>query len=177
MISTDPRSVLEGPKGGTVEFKNDKTKIPEMHLGAKLQKKSIDGISCWTVPSEECVKAAVKAIRTSILENNDWSIPEGARTPMNIEFVAGLDNSRELGPNDITSHQEMIGMLQRATELGRVDILCEISILSQHQASPRVNNVKQPLQVFSCLEGKCKLSLRMDPNLSAVNETQFTVST
>ena len=35
-ISTDPRSILKGLKGGTVKFKNDKIETPEMCLGAKL---------------------------------------------------------------------------------------------------------------------------------------------
>ena len=75
---------------------------------------------------------------------------------MSITFVPKLDDGRELGPKDITLHQEMIGMLQWATESGQVDILCEISILSQHQALPRVNHMKQLLQIFSCLEKSCK---------------------
>ena len=54
-ISTDPRLVSEGSKGGTVKSKNDKMKIPEMHLEAKLQKQSTDGIGCWAITSEECI--------------------------------------------------------------------------------------------------------------------------
>ena len=41
-VSTDPRLVSEGLKGGTVKFENDEIETPEMHLGAKLQKKSIN---------------------------------------------------------------------------------------------------------------------------------------
>ena len=84
---------------------------------------------------------------------------------MNIAFVPELDNSDELEPNDINLCQEMIGVLCWATELGRVVILHEISILSQYQASPRTNHMKQLLRVFSHLENKHKLSLHMDPNL------------
>ena len=82
-----------------------------MHLGAKLQKKSIDRIECWAVTSEECAKAAVDAIKASISECKQCSIPKGAKTPMNIAFVAELDDGREFGPKDITLHQEMIGVL------------------------------------------------------------------
>ena len=67
-ISTYPKLVLEGLKGGTVGFKNDKIEILEMHSGAKLQKKSIDGLDCWAITSEECVKTAVDTIKTSIAE-------------------------------------------------------------------------------------------------------------
>ena len=64
-----------------------------------------------------------------------------------------------------------------ATESGRVDILHEISISSQHQAAPRENHMRQPLQIFSHSERKCKLTLFVDPNLPAFNESQFSHDT
>ena len=76
-----------------------------------MQKKSVNGISCWAVASEVCVKAAVDTIKTSIAKGDEWLIPEGAGTPMNITFVPTLDDSKELGPKDIALCQEMIGML------------------------------------------------------------------
>ena len=96
---------------------------------------------------------------------------------MNVTFVPELDDSSELGHKDITLCQEMIGMLRWATELGRVDILHEISILSQYQASPRENHMKQLLRIFSHLERKCELTLHMDPNLPAVDESCFSRDT
>ena len=54
-ISINPRLASEGLKGGTVKFENDEIETPEMHLGAKLQKKLINGISCWAITSEEHV--------------------------------------------------------------------------------------------------------------------------
>ena len=140
-------------KGGTVKFKNNKIETPEMHPGAKLQKRPINGISCWAISSEGCVKAAVNTTGTSTSQDERWSMPKRAGTPMNIAFVAEFDNSKELEPNNITSSQEMIGMHRWATELGRVDIPRKISILLQHQASPRVNHVKQLLPIFGCLRG------------------------
>ena len=60
----------KGLKGGTVRFKSDKIKIPEMHLGAKLQKRSTDRIECWFITSEERDKAAVHTTKTSISKEN-----------------------------------------------------------------------------------------------------------
>ena len=50
-------------------------------------------------------------------------------------FVPELDGTPELGPDDNRLFQEMIGMLRRATELGQVDVLREVSLLSQYQSS------------------------------------------
>ena len=65
---------------------------------------------------------------------------------MNITFVPELDDGRELKPKDIALCQEIVRMLRWATKLGRVDILHEISIPSQCQASPRENHMKQSLK-------------------------------
>ena len=53
--------------------------------------------------SEECIRAAVNTIKASIAKSNRWSIPKGAGTPVNVAFVAGLDDGCEFGPRDIGS--------------------------------------------------------------------------
>ena len=136
----------------------------------------MNGIPCWAITSEEHVEAAVDTVKASIAKSN-WLITKGARKPMNVTFVPESDDGPELEPKDITPHQEMIGMLRWATELGRVDILHEISISSQCQASPRENHMKQLLRIFSCLKRKCKLTLFMDPDLPGVDESWFSHDT
>ena len=58
-------------------------------------------------------------------------------TPMNITYTPEMDVTEELDDNDVTYFQELIGVLRWATEIGRVDILLEVSLLSQYKASPR----------------------------------------
>ena len=54
-------------------------------------------------------------------------------------------------------------MLRWATELGRVDILMEVSLLSQYQVSARKGHVIKALRIFALLKTNPKLSLYMDP--------------
>ena len=75
---------------------------------------------------------------------------EGANTN-GIIFVPELDGTPELGPDDHRFFQEMIGMLRWATELGRVDVLHEVSLLSQYQASLRQGHIEQFLHIFAFL--------------------------
>ena len=49
-------------------------------------------------------------------------------TPLVLSFIPVLDGTPELGTDDHRFFQEMIGMLRWATELGRVDILHEVSL-------------------------------------------------
>ena len=52
---------------------------------------------------------------------------------------------------DVTFFQELIGVLRWATEIGRVDILLEVSLLSQYQANPREGHLEQLLHTFGFL--------------------------
>ena len=54
-------------------------------------------------------------------------------------------------------------MLRWATELERVDILMEVSLLSQYQASARNGHMIEALRILAFLEKNPKLSLYMDP--------------
>ena len=62
---------------------------------------------------------------------------------MNDYFVSELDGSPELGEKLHTHYQELIVKLRRATELGQVDVLHEVIILSQFQANPREAHLEQ----------------------------------
>ena len=68
-VSCDARMILEEIRG-TSEFKNDKIEAPDFNLGAKLQKKPLNGIECWTITSQDYVKAAVKKNVTDVERRN-----------------------------------------------------------------------------------------------------------
>ena len=68
---------------------------------------------------------------------------------MHKSYKPELDDSPELDSENITYFQELIGILRWAIEIGRVDILTEVSMLSASQASPREGHLKALLQIFT----------------------------
>ena len=64
--SVDLTVVLRSLEGNTVTYKNDKIEPPQVYLGAKLMKKEIDGITCWTISSVDYVNAAVQTIKEAL---------------------------------------------------------------------------------------------------------------
>ena len=54
-------------------------------------------------------------------------------------------------------------MLRWETEIGRVDVLHKISILSQYQESPRQGHMEQLLHIWAYLDKTHKLTLYFDP--------------
>ena len=154
------------------KFKNDKIEEPSSYLGAKLQKKVINEQTCWSMTSQDYVKAAIDNVETTI-KNTRWKLPSQAKTPMTSDYVPELDGSPELSPKDKTYFQELIGILRWATEIGRVDILLEVSLLSQYQAAPRDGHLEQALHIFGYLKKKPKLSLYFDPSLPNIDYSTF----
>lgn len=174
-ISTNPRKVLEDLRGygeDAVKFKNDKIEEPSHYLGAKVALKAINGIKCWTITSVDYINATVKTIEERI-KNTKWLIPSKAVMPMDSTFVPELDVSDELSADDVTMYQEIIGMLRWSTELGRVDILCELSILSQFQAAPREGHMTQVLHIIGFLKKNPKLTLYFNPELPRLDTSIF----
>ena len=47
---------------GTFKFKNSRIEAPEYYLGAKRQKKDMNGLQCWTIACQDSVVAAVKNV-------------------------------------------------------------------------------------------------------------------
>ncbi|CAJ1951020.1 unnamed protein product [Cylindrotheca closterium] len=78
-----------------------------------------------------------------------WKIPKNAPTPMTSAYEPEMDGFSELGREDHAYFQELIGILQWATEIGRVDISLEVSLLSQYQAAPREGHMEQALRIFA----------------------------
>eukprot|EP00980_Cylindrotheca_fusiformis_P001039 scaffold282_cov121-Cylindrotheca_fusiformis.AAC.1 len=171
-ISVEARGILE-EVAGHVKLKNDKIEPPENYLGAKLAFKYKDGIGRWTISSEDYVKAAIKTVEASLATKHKRFKMTFGDTPMTGSFVPELDGSPELDSEGTQFFQELIGILRWATELGRVDVLHEVSILSQYQAGPREGHLEQALRIFGFLKKHPKLTLWMDPELPKVDYGKF----
>ena len=163
---------LRSLEGGTVQFKNDKVEPPTVYLGAKTQLKEINGHKCWTISSVDYINAAVKTIKEA-LKDKPYKLPSKVTTPMTLNYQPELDESAELDTEGIQFYQEMMGMIRWATELGKVDILHELSLLSQYQASPRIGHLEQALHIFAYLEKKPKLTLYLDPEVPRIDYADF----
>ena len=64
-------------------------------------------------------------------------------------------------------------MLQWATEIGRVDVLHEISLMSQYQTNPQEGHLEQVLHIFAFMKKNPKLTLYMDPSLLKLDYSLF----
>ena len=157
---------------GLFKFKNNKIEEPTNYLGTRLQKKIINKQECWSMTSQNYVKAAIDNVETTIKDTR-WKLPSQAKTPMTSNYVPEMNSSLELSDKDKTFFQEWIEILRWATEIGRMDILLKVSLLSQYQAAPHDRHLEQALYIFGYLKKKPKLSLYFDPLLFNIDYTAF----
>ena len=75
--------------------------------------------------------------------------------PFPANYRPELDVSPTLDDELSNRYLQMIGVLRWAIELGRIDILVEVSVLSQYQCSPREGHLAAIYRIFWYL--KCKL--------------------
>ena len=126
-ISNDTEGLRRTKKN--FRFKKDKIDPSEIYLDAYLEKKALDDKEVWTICSKGYIKMAVENIQVQ-LKGDGKGLTNKATTPMMSDYFQVLDESDELDTGKIIFHQEIIGMLRWAIEIGRVDINVEVSLLS-----------------------------------------------
>ena len=67
----------------------------------------------------------------------------------------------------------MIGSLRWAIELGRVDVLLEVSLMSKHLALPREGHLEQVLHIMGYIKEHKKMRLLFDSGRPKVKESWF----
>ena len=147
-----------------LSFKKNKIEPPDFYLGARLEKKSLNGKQMWTMTSKDYVKAAIDNVEQQLAKRN-MKLPARAPTPMSMDYSPETDDTPELESDQVTTYQECIGILRWAIEIGRVDIMTEVSMLSAYQASPREGHLEQIYHIFAYLKKKPKLTLYFEPSI------------
>jgi hypothetical protein len=84
-----------------------------------------------------------------------------------------MDVTAELKADGVQYYQELIGVLRWAVELGRVDLLLEVSLMSGYSAMPRAGHLEQLYHVFGYLKEKPKRKIAFDPDHPKVDERRF----
>lgn len=171
-ISENPMAAIDGIKK-TFKLKNDKAEVPEKYLGAGITKvKTSSGQVCWSMTSDKYVATAVTNVENTLME-------KGLRLPAkcNTTFITGNhpseDTTSELDADGTRYFQELIGVLRWAIDLGRVDVLLEVSLLSTQRVSLRIGHLQQIYHIFGYLKTSHRRRLFYDPGYPGISESRF----
>jgi hypothetical protein len=125
--------------GKLYKFKPESVKEPDLYLGANLKKVQLpNGKVEWAMGSRTYVKNAVQVVESLIAEDDpEAKLKATARNSFPTGYKPELDVSSKLNEELGSRFLQLVGILQWAIKLGRLDVYVELSQLSQHQALPR----------------------------------------
>ena len=146
---------------------------PDIYLGGQMRKvKLSSGKYVWAFGSSKYVKASVDNV-VQHLKKSGKTLPKRAKTPMSSNYRPELDTSHVCDPDEASDFQSFIGILRWMVELGRIDICCEVSMLSSHLAMPHQGHLEQVYHIFAYLQKHHNAELVFDPTYVHVDEKLF----
>ena len=171
-ISHRPDIIMDGIKA-TFKLKGDKVEVPSMYLGATLEKKATKGNKeCWAMDSSKYIQEAIKNVENKLAEHQK-GLPKAATPFSKQDYHPAHDTSPELDADDANYFQELIGVLRWGIEIGRIDILLEVSLLSTHLALPRRGHLLQVYNIFGYLKYASRRRLYFDPTIPKIPLSGF----
>jgi hypothetical protein len=122
--------------------------------------------------SEEYVKQAVSDVETE-LHKVDKRLPTRVVTPLSQGYRPELDGSVELDAIRGQYYQSLIGVLRWICELGRIDIMVSVSMLSRYVVSPRDGHLQQVFHIFAYLKHHKRSTMVFDETMPQFDERRF----
>ena len=108
-----------------------------------------------------------------MLKNKGLGLLSKCVTPLSNGYRPEIDVTPELKVDVVQYYQEHVGMLRWAVEIGRVDILLEVSLMSSHLALPRQGHLEQVIHIFGYLRTHKNLRLMFDSDHSQICPSRF----
>jgi len=157
VLSHQPKSVMDAI-AQRVTLKTGSVKPPDSYLGADIFQVTIhDGNQSlpmkkvWAMSATEYVKRAIQEVERELSLQNAY-LPKKVETPLSSNYRPELDFSEELEGSQINYYQGLIGVLRWIVELGRIDIIVPVSLLSRYMVSPREGHLQQAYHIFAYLK-------------------------
>ncbi|KAI2509582.1 Reverse transcriptase (RNA-dependent DNA polymerase) [Fragilaria crotonensis] len=148
---------------------------PDFYLGAKLRITTLpNGVNAWSMSSSKYIQAAVanvKEFHKQHFPNYQWA--KRTSGPFPINYAPELDTTPELDAGQAAFYQSQVGVLRWCVELGRVDIITEVSELASYMVLPRQGHLEAIFHLFNYLEKKHNARIVFDPSYATVDMSAF----
>jgi hypothetical protein len=124
--------------------------------------------------SSKYVQSAVQTVQDYLASlPGDQKLLKKASGPFAGGYKSELDDSPELDPTRASFYQSQIGILRWCVELGRIDIITEVSMLSTYIFLPREVHLEAVFLVFSYLRLHHNANVLFDPTHPSVDMGTF----
>lgn len=154
---------------------------PDIYLGGRISEQTLvdnegdEGQQAWSLSAHKYVQAAVANVEDYLAKHfNGRKLPKRhATTPFSSGYRPELDFTEELDPKLASYYQSQIGILRWMVELGRVDIITEVSELASQLALPREGHLEAVFRIYSYLKYKKNALMIFDPTYPEIDQANF----
>ena len=131
-----------------------------------------NGSVAWGISASKYIQDSIKTTERK-LDEMGLQLSIKANSPITKDYRPKIDVSPELDAEKATLYQSLIGSLRWMVEMGRIDIACEVSMLSSFLAMPREGHLQQVLHIFSYLKHHHNSRIIMDPSYPDIKVSDF----
>ena len=173
-MSMDTKNMFDAI-GNLFTLKKESVKEPDLYLGANIEKKFFDeepSKARWAMSSTNYTKKAIEEVERE-LTKADKRLPTKVSTPLGHKYRPELDQTPELDDKRQNYYQGLIGVLRWICELGRLDLLVSVSLMSRYLAQAREGQLEQVFHIFAYLKQYSESKLVFDDGLPYVDESRF----
>ena len=158
-------------------LKEGSVKEPDLYLGARISKHMIPRSddptkTRWAMSSDDYVKSAINNLQVD-LDKIGSRMSSKVKKTLSSGYRPELDNSKKLTPRQISFYQGLIGTLRWICELGRIDILMPVCLLSSFLMSPRVGHLEQAIHYFAYLKKYNRSKMVFDDTVLSFDDSSF----
>jgi len=173
VVSDNAENILRKELGRYFELKEESIGPPSIYLGGHLREGQINGSTkAWAFSSTQYVQAAVSNVEEYLAKRGE-KLRAKATNVLPKGYRPEIDVTEELGVEEASYYQSLIGILRWMVELGRVDICTEVSMMSSHLALPRKGHLDGLLHMFAYLKTHHNSEMVFDPSEPDLDMTSF----
>jgi hypothetical protein len=157
------------------KMKEGSIQVPTFHLGAKLKNTVLpNGVVAWGVSSRNYAQSAVHNVQDYVTAlPGDHKLLKKVYGPFSGGCKPEVDESPELDPTRANFYQSQIGRLRWCVELGRIDIITEVSMMSTYLYFPSEGHLEAVSHVCSYLGLYHNARVLIDPTYPSVDMDTF----
>ena len=153
---------------------------PDIYLGGKITKFELtepneEGQYAWGMSPSKYIRAAMSNVEEYLAKNYDGrTLPnKHATSPFKTGYRPELDLSPELDQEKSLFYMSQVGILRWMVELGRIDIITEVSELASQLAMPREGHLDAVFRIYSYLKFKNNSLMVFDPAYPEIDLSNF----
>ena len=133
-----------------------------------------NGVEAWATSASKCVQEDVS--NSAAYLHGHFRGRKFAKKVVNqfeSEYDPLMDLSAELGPISLNCYWTQIGVLRWMVELGRIDIITEVSMLASQLALPREGHLEAVFHIFGYLKGHHNSRMVFGPTCPTPDMSMF----